>query len=111
MAFWVCVCEFHVKTCAVVQTEPREHGETARPTFAFVFLTATLPHRSDDVGAHPRLPQMNGNTGQTRLQTNDCNLSVDNIDRTSARKEGSVQEPSLSDVNVDGHEARHESKV
>ena len=41
---------------------------------------------------------MNGNTRQTRLQTNNRSLSVDNIDRTSARNEGSVQEPSLSDV-------------
>ena len=37
-------------------------------------------------------------TRQTRLQTNNRSLSVDNIDRTSARNEGSVQEPSLSDV-------------
>ena len=33
-----------------------------------------------------------------RQKTNNSSLSVDNVDRTSARNEGSVQEPSLSDV-------------
>ena len=69
-----------------------------RLSFALVFLIATLLHRSGDVELNPGPPPMNGNTRQTRLQTNNRSLSVDNIDRTSARNEGSVQEPSLSDV-------------
>ena len=41
---------------------------------------------------------MDGNTRQTRLQSNNRSLSVDTIDRTSTRNEGPEQEPSLSDV-------------
>ena len=48
-------------------------------------------------GAQPRTT-----TRQTRLQTNNRSLSVDNIDRTSARNEGSVQEPPLSQQMLSG---------
>ena len=69
-----------------------------RFSFALVFLIATLLHRSGDVELNPGPPPMSGNTRQTRLQTNNRSLSVDNIDITSVRNEGSVQEPLLSDL-------------
>ena len=47
---------------------------------------------------NPGSPQKNGNFRQTRLQANNRSLSLDNIDRILTRKEGSEQEPSLSDV-------------
>ena len=61
-----------------------------RLSFALVFLIVTLLHRSGNVELNPGLPPMNGNTRQIQLQTNNRSLSVDNIDRTSTRNEGSV---------------------
>ena len=61
-----------------------------RLSFALVFLIVTLLHRSGNVELNPGPPPMNGNTRQIQLQTNNRSLSVDNIDRTSTRNEGSV---------------------
>ena len=69
-----------------------------RLSFALVCLIATLLHRSGDVELNPGPPKMNGNTRQTRLQSNNRSFYVDTIYRTSARNEGPEQEPSLSDV-------------
>ena len=95
-----CFCELYVQTCLVYRLS---HVNTVklcslRLSFALVFLIAALLHRSVDVELNPGPPPMDGNARQTRLQTNNRSLSVDNIDRTSARNEGTVQEPSLSDV-------------
>ena len=67
-------------------TQIRRRGAQPRTT------TDEWKHQTDPT-TDPTRPDR-----QTRLQTNNRSLSVDNIDRTSARNEGSVQEPSLSDV-------------